>query len=211
MPGAGIEPARGFPRGIFVLTTAFAAACVFACIWSLDFTFALSRVARVRQGPSSLYTFNAGSLVAKPARLSSVLQPPRHAAVPPTLTPFTSAVSARSAQCFKSLASTSFATQAWGRDSTVSQARQSVRPATRITPLHHRERSSRRPPPPGNRPESTHICPGPTRCQPGTASCIRRESSCLYAGFRGRPCTRYYFCANRMICLCRRHCVSAFT
>jgi len=64
MPGAGIEPARGFPRGIFVLTTAFAAARVRARIWSLDFTFALSRGARVRQGPSSLYTFNAGSLVA---------------------------------------------------------------------------------------------------------------------------------------------------
>ena len=27
VPGAGIEPAWGFPQGIFILTTAFAAAC----------------------------------------------------------------------------------------------------------------------------------------------------------------------------------------
>ena len=42
VPGAGIEPAWGFPQGIFVPTTAFAAARLQACIWSLDFTFALS-------------------------------------------------------------------------------------------------------------------------------------------------------------------------
>jgi len=43
LPGAGLEPAWGCPRGIFLPTTAFAAARAHrpARIWGLDFTFAL--------------------------------------------------------------------------------------------------------------------------------------------------------------------------
>ena len=45
LPGAGLEPARGRPRGIFIPTTAFAAArgCggPQARIWSLDFIFTM--------------------------------------------------------------------------------------------------------------------------------------------------------------------------
>ena len=57
---------------------------------------------RIRQGPSSLYTFpgRRGEQHEQPDRpgLSSVLQPPQRAAVPPTLTPFTPAVSEPGAQ-----------------------------------------------------------------------------------------------------------------
>lgn len=71
VPGAGIEPAWGFPQGIFLLTTAFAAACsehAFG-VWTLPLP---CREVRFRQGPSSLYTFRA----AQAAWLSSGLQSP---------------------------------------------------------------------------------------------------------------------------------------
>ena len=58
VPGAGLEPAWGCPRGIFVPATAFAAARARPRIWGLDFTFTVPRSSpRVRRGPSSLYTF----------------------------------------------------------------------------------------------------------------------------------------------------------
>jgi hypothetical protein len=59
LPGAGIEPARGFPQGIFVLATAFAAARQMHAfgVWTLPLPCRAR--ARVRQGPSSLYTFRA--------------------------------------------------------------------------------------------------------------------------------------------------------
>ncbi len=67
VPGAGIEPARGCPRGIFVPATVYTAALArrirrLRRIWGLDFTFALPRLqraSRFRQGPSSLYTFRS--------------------------------------------------------------------------------------------------------------------------------------------------------
>jgi hypothetical protein len=78
-------------------------------IWGLDFTFALSHTERELGRGRQVSTLSARSR----ARLSSVLQAPEAgAAVPPTLTPFTPAVSERGAQCLKSLASTNFATQA---------------------------------------------------------------------------------------------------
>jgi hypothetical protein len=87
----------GFPPRDFRTTTTFAAACQ-ACICGLDFTFALPQArsarARVRQGPSSLYTFPDR----KRAGLSSVLQAPLRATGSPTLTPFTPAVSEPGAQ-----------------------------------------------------------------------------------------------------------------
>ena len=59
LPGAGIEPARGFPQGIFVpLQLSLLRALPRIC--GLDFTFAVptgTGCLRVRQGPSSLYTF----------------------------------------------------------------------------------------------------------------------------------------------------------
>jgi hypothetical protein len=33
VPGAGVEPARGFPRGIFIPSTAFAAALLKTHLW----------------------------------------------------------------------------------------------------------------------------------------------------------------------------------
>jgi len=95
-----------------------------ACICGLDFTFAIPRpesargLGRGRQvstlslagEPRRTNTARRGALA---AALSSVLQPPSRAAVSPTLTPFTPAVSGPGAQALlKSLASTSFATQA---------------------------------------------------------------------------------------------------
>jgi len=47
MPGAGLEPAWGYPRGIFLPATAFAAAHREVRIWGLDFTFALSCPPRI--------------------------------------------------------------------------------------------------------------------------------------------------------------------
>src|SRR5215831_16140794 len=60
VPGAGIEPARGFPQGIFVplqLSPLHAAGHAFV-VWTLPLP-SRKRVsrARIRQGPSSLYTF----------------------------------------------------------------------------------------------------------------------------------------------------------
>src|ERR1700733_2905775 len=71
VPGAGIEPAWGFPQGIFLLTTAFTAACSTHAfgVWTLPLP---CREVRFRQGPSSLYTFRA----AQAAWLSSGLQSP---------------------------------------------------------------------------------------------------------------------------------------
>ena len=69
VPGTGLEPVRSCLRGIFVLATAFAARPTdgllirWSLVWSLDFLFVVSRerarepIAKVRQGPSSLYTF----------------------------------------------------------------------------------------------------------------------------------------------------------
>lgn len=115
MPGAGVEPAWGCPRGIFLPATAFAAArrsrLAAACAPHLGSGLYLCRAAppwrtrapgcmRFRQGPSSLYTFPGRRARGDSARgkygrsgLSSVLQPPRRAAVPPNLTPFTPGVS----------------------------------------------------------------------------------------------------------------------
>src|SRR4029077_4715009 len=100
-----------------------------ACICGLDFTFAVPHAAGAAHGLGRSRQVSTLSLVRRsvPAlkpklseqrscdrpRLSSVLQTPRGATVPPTLTPFTSAVSEPSAQfVIKSLASTNFATQA---------------------------------------------------------------------------------------------------
>ena len=64
VPGAGLEPARGFPQGIFVplqLSLLHASQASPACICGLDFTFAIPHALaprRIRQGPSSLYTFS---------------------------------------------------------------------------------------------------------------------------------------------------------
>ncbi len=114
MPGAGIEPARGCPQGIFVPTTAFAAARTAARIWGLDFTFTVP-VARCelpgQVGAVKSLHFPRGR--SERRGLSSVLQPPSRAAGSPTLTPFTPGVSDLGAQLLKSLASTDFATRAW--------------------------------------------------------------------------------------------------
>lgn len=59
VPGAGVEPARSKLRGIFLPATAYTAAHSRIC--GLDFTFALRVSPRIRQGPSSLYTFHAAS------------------------------------------------------------------------------------------------------------------------------------------------------
>ena len=50
---AGIEPAQGCPRGIFVPATAFAA----ATLWRLGSGLYLRHGFRLRRYPSSLYTF----------------------------------------------------------------------------------------------------------------------------------------------------------
>ncbi len=112
VPGAGIEPARGFPQGIFVPLRLSPLPGGHHGICGLDFTFAIPQppaALRIRQEPSSLYTFLGGTCDDQDThrqpteanvepRLSSVLQPPSRAAVPPTLTPFTPAVSGPGAQ-----------------------------------------------------------------------------------------------------------------
>jgi len=50
VPGAGLEPARSYLRGIFLPTTAFAAAPR-GHIWGLDFLFTVPHSLRVRQEP----------------------------------------------------------------------------------------------------------------------------------------------------------------
>jgi hypothetical protein len=104
-------------------------------IWGLDFTFTVPRAAnaRVRRGPSSLYTFPmraAGRGTGSAGGLSSVLQPPRRAAGLPTLTPFTPGVSASGCSIsLKSLASTDFATRAAGAERTILQKTSALTPA----------------------------------------------------------------------------------
>ena len=61
VPGAGLEPARGFPQGIFVPLQLSLLHARSTCICGLDFTFAIPSRARIRQGPSSLYTFLGGT------------------------------------------------------------------------------------------------------------------------------------------------------
>jgi hypothetical protein len=108
MPGTGLEPVRGRPRGIFLLTTAFAAARRGFAGSHLESGLYLCPVARTRvsrgRQVSTLSSPPRGARsAATSARLSSVLQPPVRAAVPPTLTPFTPAVSERGAQCLSPL------------------------------------------------------------------------------------------------------------
>jgi hypothetical protein len=65
VPGAGLEPARGYPQGIFLPATAFAAAPVVYLavtrvafgVWTLPSPCRRPGVRRCRRGPSSLYTF----------------------------------------------------------------------------------------------------------------------------------------------------------
>ena len=94
VPGAGIEPAWSCPRGIFLPTTAFAAATSAFGVW----TFSLPcRLGRFRQEPSSLYTFH-GCLFRRPglARDCHYLSlPATGVEVSPNLTPFTTTVSRR--------------------------------------------------------------------------------------------------------------------
>ena len=64
VPGAGIEPARGFPQGIFVplqLSRLHARGHAFV-VWTLPLP-SRNRCSRprIRQGPSSLYTFLGGA------------------------------------------------------------------------------------------------------------------------------------------------------
>ena len=59
MPGAGVEPARGFPQGIFVplqLSLLHAPSHAFV-VWTLPLPSRMRPRPRIRQGPSSLYTF----------------------------------------------------------------------------------------------------------------------------------------------------------
>ena len=64
LPGAGIEPARGFPQGIFVplqLSPLHARGYAFV-VWTLPLpSRKRTSRARIRQGPSSLYTFLGGA------------------------------------------------------------------------------------------------------------------------------------------------------
>ena len=59
LPGAGLEPARPCGRGIFVLATAFTAeSCDSFGVWTFSLPwFSAEEALKVRQGPSSLYTF----------------------------------------------------------------------------------------------------------------------------------------------------------
>src|SRR5579863_5859926 len=100
-----------YPRGIFVPTTAFAAARRRAHLGSGLYLCPVAAEVRFRQGPSSLYTFPRRAR----AGLARYCRHLACAAVPPTLTPFTPGVSAPGAQALKSLASTDFATRAWVR------------------------------------------------------------------------------------------------
>jgi len=47
MPGAGLEPARGFPQGIFVPLQLSLLHASITCICGLDFTFAIPGAAQV--------------------------------------------------------------------------------------------------------------------------------------------------------------------
>jgi hypothetical protein len=130
LPGAGLEPAWGYPRGIFLPATAFAAARAAGAhafgVWTLPLPY--RRATRIKHASGGLGRGRQVSTLSRrprgprPAkqgprgtvRLSSVLQPPRRAAGSPTLTPFTPGVSASGCSIsLKSLASTDFATRAW--------------------------------------------------------------------------------------------------
>jgi len=98
LPGAGLEPARGFPQGIFLPATAFAAvpkgsspaARSFRDIWGLDFTFAVRRPTGRSLGRGR----QVSTLSATPRRQGLARYCRRNcASVPPTLTPFTPGVS----------------------------------------------------------------------------------------------------------------------
>ena len=69
VPGAGIEPARGFPQGIFVplqLSPLHARRHAFV-VWTLPLpSRTRASRARIRQGPSSLYTFLGGARCVEP-------------------------------------------------------------------------------------------------------------------------------------------------
>ena len=75
VPGAGVEPAWGLPQGIFMPLQLSLLHARATHLWSGLYLCRparpLQRV-RIRQGPSSLYTF----LQPQALRLSSVLQPP---------------------------------------------------------------------------------------------------------------------------------------
>jgi hypothetical protein len=83
VPGAGFEPARGCPRGIFLPTTAFAAARAFG-VWTFSSPYA--GAGRHVGGSRQVSTLSANA-----SRLSSGLPPPSRAEVSPNLTPFTPA------------------------------------------------------------------------------------------------------------------------
>ncbi len=129
MPGAGLEPAWGRPRGIFLPATAFTAARLASPklharrafgVWTLPLPCRRARRAergRFRQGPSSLYTFpgragpradTGGRGLARRCRhcrcgCSTEFDPIHSRGFPPGCS-----------KCFKSLASTDFATRATG-------------------------------------------------------------------------------------------------
>jgi hypothetical protein len=88
VPGAGIEPARGFPQGIFVLTTAFAAAwCHHAFgVWTLPLPCRAGDLGRGRQ--VSTLSSPHGQL-----GLARGCSHPNTWTGSPTLTPFTAGVS----------------------------------------------------------------------------------------------------------------------
>src|SRR5207237_10823843 len=105
VPGSGLEPARGRPQGIFVplqLSLLHARAMHFV-VWTLPLPSrhrSLPAVGLGRGRQVSTLSLTDGRSAVSPAvdGLSSVLQPPCRAAVPPTLTPFTPAVSGPGAQ-----------------------------------------------------------------------------------------------------------------
>jgi hypothetical protein len=57
VPGAGVEPARCYHRGIFLPAMAFATDPL-GIVWGLDYTFTFYHFQKtaVRREPSSLYT-----------------------------------------------------------------------------------------------------------------------------------------------------------
>jgi len=91
VPGAGVEPAWGCPQGIFVPATAFAAVLDVSTfgVWTLPLPCRNPSMTDCDLGRGrQVSTLSPRVAVAKHEALSSVLQPPLRAAVPPTLTPF---------------------------------------------------------------------------------------------------------------------------
>ena len=80
----------GFPPRDFRTHYSFRCCAQSEHIWGLDFTFAVSSTERGRElgRGRQVSTLSPRAAAATHEALSSVLQPPRHAAVPPTLTPF---------------------------------------------------------------------------------------------------------------------------